>query len=513
MSQLPRRLLILSMAVALLTSCQTVMNRSTQEDEATPTPIPTPIVPDKPTYVVKKGPVIEQLEFSGRVSAVEEESLFFKTGGYVKRVLVERDEEVKAGDLLAELETDDLITQMAQGEVALNSAQLRLTEAQKSLERQVTQAEMALAVVETRLAQAEIANADAIAQAELALSIAQEQLARLQLRETDINAELLSANIGLTQAQQSVSDAEQEYNESLERHQEWGEWGEPQARVDAYARAFQQAEWNLQLAQARNNQARSAQESHGHDLTIQQLAVEQAQANLDQLARGVDPMLVIEVQRAQQEKEWLEEGVDPVLVNDVNQAQLNLERLEGQVADAQIVSPLDGLVLTISLIAGRAVEAFDPTVVVADPSQKELSANLTSTELSELVEGDAVELILSAFPGETWTGAIRRLPYPYGTGGSKEDVVGIDESVRISVDGDLTELDLGDLANVVVTLEEADNTLWLPPAAIRNFQGRRFVIVQDEERQRRVDITVGIEGKDRIEILEGLEEGQVVLGQ
>jgi hypothetical protein len=37
--------------------------------------------------------------------------------------------------------------------------------------------------------------------------------------------------------------------------------------------------------------------------------------------------------------------------------------------------------------------------------------------------------------------------------------------------------------------------------------------VQDEDRQRRVDITVGIEGTDRIEVLEGLEEGQIVLGQ
>jgi multidrug efflux pump subunit AcrA (membrane-fusion protein) len=513
MSQLPKRLLVLSIVCVLLTSCQTVMNRSAGEDEATPTPIPTPIVPDKPTYVVKRGPVIEQLEFAGRVSPVEEESLFFKTGGYVKRVLVERDEEVKAGDLLAELEVDDLLKQMAQGEVALSSAQLRLTEAEKSLEKQITQAEMSLAVAEARLAQAELANADAITQAELALAVAQEQLARLQLRETDLDAELLSANIDLTRAQQTVTDAEREYNESLERHQQWGEWGEPQERVDAYARGLQNAQWNLELAQARYNQALNAQEGYAHDLAVQELAVEQAQANLDKLQRGVDPMLAIEVQRAQQEKDWLVEGVDPVLVNEVNQAQLNLERLEGQVAEAQIVAPIDGIVLTIGLIAGRAVEAFDPVIVVADPSAKELSANLTSTELSQLVEGQPADIIFNASPNETWTGAIRLLPYPYGTGGSKEDVVGVDESTRIGVDGDLSEFDLGDLARVIVTLDEADDTLWLPPAAIRNFQGRRFVIVQDEDRQRRVDITVGIEGTDRIEVLEGLEEGQIVLGQ
>jgi multidrug efflux pump subunit AcrA (membrane-fusion protein) len=53
--------------------------------------------------------------------------------------------------------------------------------------------------------------------------------------------------------------------------------------------------------------------------------------------------------------------------------------------------------------------------------------------------------------------------------------------------------------------------MWLPPQAIRRFEGRRFVVVQDAEGQRRVDVKVGITSDDRVEILEGLEEGQVVI--
>ena len=36
-------------------------------EESTPTPIPTPIIPTKPTYKVAKGEVVRKLEFSGRV--------------------------------------------------------------------------------------------------------------------------------------------------------------------------------------------------------------------------------------------------------------------------------------------------------------------------------------------------------------------------------------------------------------------------------------------------------------
>ena len=55
--------------------------------------------------------------------------------------------------------------------------------------------------------------------------------------------------------------------------------------------------------------------------------------------------------------------------------------------------------------------------------------------------------------------------------------------------------------------------LWLPPQAIRTFEGRRFVVVQDGDAQLRVDVTIGIESDDRVEIEEGLTEGQTVIGQ
>jgi multidrug efflux pump subunit AcrA (membrane-fusion protein) len=228
--------------------------------------------------------------------------------------------------------------------------------------------------------------------------------------------------------------------------------------------------------------------------------------------RGEDPLLTLEAQRAQQQLDWLQEGVDPVLVNEVNQAQLALERLQAQVAEAQIIAPMDGEVLSRSIFAGRPVEAFTPAIILADPAQLEVSANAPSSQLEEMAEGQDANIVLSAYPGQTWQGTVRRLPYPYGTGGSTQGLLGADESARISLEGDLSDLELGDLARVTIILEQKDDVLWLPPAAIRTFQGRKFVIVQDADRQRRVDITIGIEGKDRVEILEGLEEGQTVVG-
>ena len=64
---------------------------------------------------------------------------------------------------------------------------------------------------------------------------------------------------------------------------------------------------------------------------------------------------------------------------------------------------------------------------------------------------------------------------------------------------------------VTVVLEQKDDVLWLPPQAIRTFEGRKFVVVQADGYQQRVDVTIGIEGDDRVEIEDGLEEGQTVV--
>jgi multidrug efflux pump subunit AcrA (membrane-fusion protein) len=62
----------------------------------------------------------------------------------------------------------------------------------------------------------------------------------------------------------------------------------------------------------------------------------------------------------------------------------------------------------------------------------------------------------------------------------------------------------------IILAQKAD-ALWLPAQAVREFDGRYFVILKDGQTERRVDVKVGIVEQDRIEITEGLTEGQVVV--
>jgi multidrug efflux pump subunit AcrA (membrane-fusion protein) len=121
-------------------------------------------------------------------------------------------------------------------------------------------------------------------------------------------------------------------------------------------------------------------------------------------------------------------------------------------------------------------------------------------------------VVSSHYPGQDLPGTVLSLPYPYGSGGSAGSLEEEDRITHLEVDLRGVTLEPGDLVRVTVVLERKDDVLWLPPAAIRTFEGRKFVVVQEGAGQRRVDITLGIESEDRIEIVDGLEEDQVVIG-
>jgi len=70
----------------------------------------------------------------------------------------------------------------------------------------------------------------------------------------------------------------------------------------------------------------------------------------------------------------------------------------------------------------------------------------------------------------------------------------------------------GDKVTVVVQLAHKEGALWLPPDAIRSAGGRTFVIINSDSGPKRVDIEIGLQTRDMVEILSGLEEGQIVVG-
>jgi hypothetical protein len=167
--------------------------------------------------------------------------------------------------------------------------------------------------------------------------------------------------------------------------------------------------------------------------------------------------------------------------------------------------------LSLNASAGDAAQAYDTVGVLADPNALEITAELGSEELSQMAVEQQAVITLRDRPGESFNGTVRQLPYPYG--GTTVDTGEDDTAVHVAMEGQV-DMTLGELATVSIVLQEKENVLWLPPAAIRSYQGRDFVVVQNPDgTQQRVDVLLGITTDERVEITAGLEAGQTIVGE
>lgn len=82
----------------------------------------------------RRAPVEVDVALPGNVQAYQFTNIYARANGYVKRRLVDIGDEVKAGQLLAELETPELDEELRQAQAALGQARAALQQAKTNLE-------------------------------------------------------------------------------------------------------------------------------------------------------------------------------------------------------------------------------------------------------------------------------------------------------------------------------------------------------------------------------------------
>ncbi|MFZ6030969.1 MAG: efflux RND transporter periplasmic adaptor subunit [Chloroflexota bacterium] len=164
--------------------------------KATPTPLPA-IQQYEPTiYTVEQGPIVADTTLSGQVVPSRQDALFFRTSGFVTRVLVKEGERVEEGQLLAEMQVDDLFNQLEQANIDLAVAQANLAKAELARKYAVDRAQLNVTIAEARVALSELDMENAYStaakeRAEIELTINQSnlELAKIALQEARDNAE------------------------------------------------------------------------------------------------------------------------------------------------------------------------------------------------------------------------------------------------------------------------------------------------------------------------------------
>lgn len=197
-----------------------------------------------------------------------------------------------------------------------------------------------------------------------------------------------------------------------------------------------------------------------------------------------------------------------VLVQEARVAQFeaSVDAAQAQIAKTLIYSPIDGLITRQDAKVGQTATAGEKLVSVISDSEMEIEANVSEVNIGKVAVGNKVAITFDAFPGRDFTGTIIYIE-PAET--LIDNVVNY--KIKVSVDGDLSELKSGLTANLKVVTATKSDVLKLPAYAITRSDGESTVTVFRNGKEEMVKVTTGILGVDgNVEVVSGLSEGDIV---
>lgn len=208
----------------------------------------------------------------------------------------------------------------------------------------------------------------------------------------------------------------------------------------------------------------------------------------------------------------------------VVQSQARLDSAKKDLDNTRIVSPVDGVVLTKIVSEGQSLTSGYSTpemfTLAEDLTKMQIEAKVSEADVVKIKEGQSAEFTLDGYPDEKFKGVVRQVRTNYSASSNNNSNNSTTYTVVIDVDNSAGKFMPGMTATITIKAQEKTDALLVPNEALRftpSFNEKKYnstgVWVLDEGQEpRRVDVTVGIIGADKMEIAKGdLEEGQKVI--
>jgi RND family efflux transporter MFP subunit len=194
----------------------------------------------------------------------------------------------------------------------------------------------------------------------------------------------------------------------------------------------------------------------------------------------------------------------------VEQARLDLEEAQTHLAQAQLLAPTDGTVLSVDVEVGEQIQAGTSAVTLADLNDLELTVNVAEVDVSKIQPNQAAEISIDALPGQTFGGKVIRVA-PSST--SESGVVNYPVTIQLT-NSDLGHVRPGMTAVATILDEDASNAGWLVPAnALRERGDNTMIIVVRNGQPNPIQVTPGVsQGEWTVVQSPDLQAGDEVVG-
>jgi HlyD family secretion protein len=402
------------------------------------------------TATVQRGSLVATVNAAGNITAPVDADLAFQTTGRVAQVKVQVGDAVKTGQVLMELDTTDL-------NLALKTAQANLASAQANFDANANTLQQSLKTAQSNLDSAK-ASYDAAK----------------QKNDTSPN-QLIVAKLSLDKAANALQQAQWAYDAIAWR-------GDVSGTSQAAALTSAHADYDSALA----NYKITAAGINDTSVRAAQASVDNAQTALDQAQRNLDTS----TRTAQAQLDNAKLALD--------QAQRNLDK-------TKIIAPFDGVISAVNYSGGDTAGSTT-AVSMVDLSHLQVKVTIAEVDLPKIKVGETAQMTLDAVAGKTYQARVQEIG-PVGT--VTQGVVNY--PVVVAIDNADAAVKPGMTANLAVVVDRRDNVLTLPNRAVRTQGTQKIATALYKGQQIQVPITTGLSNDQSVEVMSGLQEGDVVL--
>jgi HlyD family secretion protein len=415
------------------------------------------------TAVARQGNLVLRASGTGTLIAANEVNLSFKTSGTLTTLNVKVGDQVKAGDLLATLDS--------------TNQQIALTQAQEALNQLTSPSAIATAQLAVTTDQGNVINAQAaldnalywqnpaLSQNEYAaVVLAKANLDKAQTTFDQLTSQGYITNTNDAAAYQDLYAAQQAYN-----------------TAQYYFSVYSQAPTTRLV-----NAAKAT-------LALDQAQLVEAQNLVAALTGGTVPA------------DATGTGLDQLYA-----AKLAVQTAQANLDATKLTSSISGTVMSISNSVGETV-GLSTFITIADLSQSELQIYMDALDFSNLKVGYTANVTFDALPNVTFTGKVTQISPQLVTISGNSVVQGLVLLDQKQASGTTLTLPLGVTASVDIIAAQANNVILVPVPALHQLSPGNyavFVVVNGKPTLRIV--TVGLQDSSFAEIKTGLKVGEVV---
>lgn len=322
-----------------------------------------------------------------------------KASGYITKVYVKDNQNVNAGDLIAEIDPRDYEAKVAQAKAALNAglAQQKQAQTQVTLTRVTGRANVQQAAAGVQQARSGVAGARAGAASE-----------RSRANQAAAGINTAAANVQQAQAQVSSALAEAaRANADVQRYQMLYDKDEiSRQRLDQAIAAARTANAQVDAAkervaatEAQVNEARASTSAATQNAQRAQTQISGAQAQVNEavgkLAQANTAPQQVQVSQAQAASAGA----------NLEQLQAALDQAELELSYTKIFAPESGRIARKAIEVGTLVQVGQPLMAVV-PGDVWVTANFKESQLASIRPGEPVDINIDAYPDKVFKGHV-----------------------------------------------------------------------------------------------------------